>query len=306
MGVYNGLSNLPSTVASILSQEDVDLELIIVDDGSTDETYKYLTDVSRDDSRVRVLGQSNQGLTAALVFGCGSASGRYIARQDVGDISLPRRLCTQLNRLRGDYDAVLCSCYADVTGPRGEHLYTSRVNEAELKSGPQLLGEGLPKGPSHHGSVMMRRDVYEAVGGYRKEFYFAQDVDLWSRLAEKGRHAVVPEVLYQARLEAASISGQYAAEQRRTAELIRQATEVRRAGGDEGVILRAAERIRPQTRKTERRRLATGAYFIGSCLQHRDPSGARSYFLQAVKDDPLHWKAWVRLMGLRRVGGGEP
>jgi hypothetical protein len=191
-------------------------------------------------------------------------------------------------------DAVMCSSFAEFRGPRDELLYTSAVDEAALQGD----ADGTVRGPAHHGTVMMRRDAYEAVGGYRRAFYFAQDVDLWSRLTERGRHVVVPEVLYRARLEPGSLSGRYAREQRQLARLIRQASAARRAGRDEAPLLAAAAKIKPRRRGGSRRGTAKGAYFIGSCLQPRDPSAARQYFREAVAHDPLHVRAWLKLAGL--------
>ncbi|MGH9760030.1 MAG: glycosyltransferase family 2 protein [Blastocatellia bacterium] len=87
MSVYNGEDHLAESVDSILDQKGVSLEFIVVDDGSTDKSGEILADYSRRDSSVRVLSRENQGLTRALIAGCAAARGKYIARQDVGDIS---------------------------------------------------------------------------------------------------------------------------------------------------------------------------------------------------------------------------
>ena len=71
MSVYNGASNLAATMNSILSQEGVSFEFIVVNDGSTDKTGEILDDFARRDSRVRIIHQENYGLTRALINGCG-------------------------------------------------------------------------------------------------------------------------------------------------------------------------------------------------------------------------------------------
>ena len=109
MGVYNGAANLRDTVQSVLSQEGVDLEFVIVDDGSTDSTPVLLEEVARTDRRVRVARQSNLGLTRALIRGCAEARGEFIARQDCGDLSLPGRLLTQIRTMESHPDATLMS-----------------------------------------------------------------------------------------------------------------------------------------------------------------------------------------------------
>src|SRR5262245_12696845 len=95
MSVYNGASSLSVTMNSVLSQAGVDLEFVIVNDGSTDGTGEILDDYALSDSRVRVIHQKNTGLTGALILGCAAATGEFIARQDVGDTSLPGRLAFQ-------------------------------------------------------------------------------------------------------------------------------------------------------------------------------------------------------------------
>lgn len=294
MSVYNGANFLARTLQSILGPDNCDLEFIVVNDGSTDESGPILEDFAATDKRLRVIHQPNTGMTRALVRGCAEAKGEFIARLDAGDTSLPGRFQRQVNLLISNPEAVMCSSFVEFRGPRDEYLYTAAVDEAGLET---ARATGILRGPSHHGSVMMRRDAYEAAGGYRREFYFAQDLDLWSRLADQGRHVVVPEVLYRARLEPASLSGRYADEQRRLAELIRRATEARRAGEDEGPILQTAAGIRARRWGAGRRGVAAGAYFIGSCLQARDRRAARRYFLETLANDPFHWRAWLKLAG---------
>ena len=95
MSIYNGERYLSQTIESILSQENVDMEFIIIDDGSTDSSSELLNDWAKKDKRIRLFAQSNQGLTKALIKGCAVAEGKYIARQDCGDISLPTRRTTR-------------------------------------------------------------------------------------------------------------------------------------------------------------------------------------------------------------------
>src|SRR6476646_3858644 len=95
MSIYNGADRLHETMESVLSQEGVSLEFIIIDDGSTDGSGVILGNYARHDARVRMLYQENHGLTRALIRGCEVAKGKYIARQDAGDISLANRLRLQ-------------------------------------------------------------------------------------------------------------------------------------------------------------------------------------------------------------------
>src|SRR6266496_3005617 len=105
MSVYNGADHLRETIDSILAQEGVAFELIVVNDGSTDQSAKILEEYASRDKRVRVFQQENQGLTRSLIRGCSEARGKYIARQDAGDVSLTDRLVKQMNCLVASVDA---------------------------------------------------------------------------------------------------------------------------------------------------------------------------------------------------------
>ena len=94
MGVYNGGAALTESVNSVLEQSDVALELVVVDDGSTDGSASLLDSLAAQNARLRVIHQKNSGLTLALIRGCEAARGDFIARQDCGDRSLPGRFAT--------------------------------------------------------------------------------------------------------------------------------------------------------------------------------------------------------------------
>jgi Glycosyl transferase family 2 len=210
MSVYNGADRLRETMESVLSQEGVSLEFIVIDDGSTDGSGATLDNYARRDARIRILYQENQGLTHALIRGCEAAKGKYIARQDADDISLPNRLRLQKSVLDQHEDCAFVSCWTSMIGPMDEYLFTSKGKG--LASSPiRMLSKRGEKwrvidGPTHHGSVMFRREAYVRAGGYRAAFHYAQDWDLWYRLAALGTFAMVERYLYRGRITPDSIS----------------------------------------------------------------------------------------------------
>lgn len=299
MAVRNGGQSLEATLESVLSQQGVPLDFVVVDDGSADPTPEILAQHAARDPRLHVIRTAPRGLTQALISGCEAAQGQWIARQDAGDLSLPGRLASQLALLQADPCAMLCSSAARFVvlprpGAGAGHppleLFDSSIPEYRLQSGLE--------GPAHHGSVMFSRAAYRQVGGYRAPFHYAQDIDLWSRLVELGRHRVHQEVLYQAGASPCSISGQHRREQLRFHALIRRCSAARRLGLPETAWLAKAERLSARCRggRAGTRSQARGAYFIAACLRGRHPEASRAYLREALRLDPLHLRARLRLL----------
>jgi glycosyltransferase involved in cell wall biosynthesis len=297
MGVYNAAQSLRETVESILSQEGVSLEFIVVNDGSTDETPLILEEYARRDSRLKLIHQQNCGLTKALIRGCDDASGKYIARQDAGDISLPGRLAKQFRYISNSSHAAFISCGSRFLGPNREHLYEIIPNVSDGTESLLTLELSKIKGPAIHGCTMFPREIYKHVGGYRAQFYFAQDLDLWIRMAEHGRHVVMPDILYEASVSVGSISSVYRERQIETARFILESARLRRSGLSDAEVLKEAETIRPdEKRSIGRIGRAKALYFIGMCLRRSRSPHAASYFKQALLANPLHLKSIARLL----------
>ncbi len=300
MGVYNGASHLRETIDSVLTQEDVSLEYVIVNDGSTDESPKILNEYATIDSRVRVILQENQGLTKALMRGCAESRGRYIARQDVGDVSLPRRLTLQTQALDANDKLAFVSCWTEFCGPEWEHLYF--IKGTGIARVPILVLGGsdnptLADGPYHHGSVMFRKESYCKAGGYRSEFYFAQDWDLWYRLAESGQFQVIEQTLYRVRISPGSISTENKKAQDTLGELALCALAQRKRGFADQDILVVANDIRPGNNKTTPRlNRGRSLYFIGECLRKNGDRRSLGYFRRAIQEEPLFLKSWIRIL----------
>jgi glycosyltransferase involved in cell wall biosynthesis len=296
MGVYNGAATLHDSVRSVLSQEDVDFEFIIVDDGSTDASAGILDEFARADRRVRVIRQENRGLTRALIRGCAAAGGKYIARHDCDDLSLPGKLGRELQVIESQPGVALVSCGARFVGPKGEPLYEISSTGGDATDDLLTLDPRRLRGPAGHGSTLFRRDMYERVGGYREQFYFAQDLDLWTRLVEHGRHVVIPDVLYQVNVALDSISSLQRGRQVACASVIVECARLRRAGQTEATALAEARAIVPDGKETRASDRADALYFVGACLRKRRDPRARQYFLDALRAYPLHVKSAMRLI----------
>jgi glycosyltransferase involved in cell wall biosynthesis len=293
--VYNAGGALGGTIDSILAQSDADFELIVVDDGSTDASHAIVVNYAARDSRIRLITQENRGITRALIAGCAAARGRYIARHDAGDLSDPRRLALQRAALDAHDDVVFVSCATQFAGPELEPLYVLRSSPAAWQPVNVAGADGnLSDGPTHHGSVVFRRDAYERVGGYRAEFYYGQDFDLWYRLADAGKFQSIDEVLYTARIAPGSITAAARARQKEIGRLSHAALLARRRGeSDAAILARAAAIDRTPARESGR---AEMLYFIGEALRRNGDRRARRYFRDAIAAAPLMPRAWVRYL----------
>jgi glycosyltransferase involved in cell wall biosynthesis len=300
MSVYNGALHLRETVDSILSQEGVALELVVVDDGSTDDTANLLSQYASRDARVRVITQENQGLTKALIKGCAGATGQYIARQDVGDTSYAQRLYLQKQALDADHELAFVSCWTEFCGPEWEFLYLVK-GTGRAASPVYIISEteenGTIDGPTCHPSVMFRRQSYERVGGYRAEFRCAQDWDLWYRLAEVGKLKTLQQPLYKARLVPDGISSYKKQEQAALGGLALEGLLKRRRGLSDQDVLDKVRRVRAINQdKTPARTQAKWLYFIGECLRRNNDRRSLIYFAKSIRMYPLNFESWLKLL----------
>ena len=304
MSVYNGAEALPTTLASILSQQSVDFELIVVDDGSTDDSASILDEAAAGDGRIRVVHQPNSGLTRALICGCSKARGEFIARQDCGDVSLPGRLAQQRDAIRGDGALSFVSSWTRFATLDAEALHIAKGSGRATRPIDVIDATqpyGVLDGPAHHGSVMFRRSAYENSGGYRPEFYYGQDWDLWYRLAERGKFQMLQAFLYEARIGVNDISMNNKARQELIGQQSFRALQLRQAGLSDQPALDEAMKIRPGAHNSRRRGgVSQGCYFMGECLRRNgNRAAALRYLKRAVQENPLHLKSWVRLLQTR-------
>lgn len=292
MSVFNGARYLRDAIESVLAQEGVDFEVVVVDDGSRDGSPEIVAELARHDERLRLVRQENSGLTKALARACSEARGRYIARQDDDDLSAPGRLAKQAAALEADAATAVAASWVDVIGPKGEFLIRTEYPSGGREGTQTVVSAGCNP---VHGSTMFRKAQYEAVGGYRPQFYFAQDADLWLRLADTGDFLFLPEVLYKFRVQDGSISTHNREAQRALHALAKECRGARRTGVDESPFLAEAARIRPAPGRSTREGKGAASYFVGRALAANGDRRAISYLWQYVRQRPLSLKGWASL-----------
>lgn len=192
MPVRDGGELITEAARSILEQSFSDLELVIVDDGSPAPTKAVLDRLRVADARVVLLHRGRSvGIAQALNAGCAAARGRYLARMDADDVSLPDRLARQVALLERSPEIGLVGGQMIATDLRGTQLWpaTYPVDDDAIR---RMLASGNPFG---HPTVVMRKALFEACGGYRDSCPHAEDYDLWVRMLERCRAANIPEPL---------------------------------------------------------------------------------------------------------------
>lgn len=198
MPCFDAAATIDQAVTSVLASELRDLELVVLDDGSQDDTAERLRRWARRDSRVRPIMMEHRGIVEALNRGWRAARSPFIGRMDADDYAYPGRFSAQVDLLKAD--ASLAAVGSLVEGfpsdsvGRGFQAYLDWLNR--LTTPEQIAREIFIESPLVHPSVVLRRSWLEQVGGYQDRGW-PEDYDLWLRIhIEGGRLAKVPKVLF--------------------------------------------------------------------------------------------------------------
>jgi glycosyltransferase involved in cell wall biosynthesis len=208
---FNRANYLPETIASALQQTNRDIQVIVVDDGSTDNTAQVVQAIA--DARVRYIRQNHRGVSAALNTAWRAAQSEYVAMLGSDDVFLPTQIETLLRIIERDASLGFVYARAQAMDPVGKSL-------------PQILGSA-PKFPGHalasllYGdcvcgiACLIRRDTLARVGGFDESLIANEDWDLWIRMAELAEFAFHDEILARYRMHPASLTGARSAQYRR-------------------------------------------------------------------------------------------
>jgi glycosyltransferase involved in cell wall biosynthesis len=204
MPVYNGERYLKEAVESILGQTFSDFEFLIVDDGSQDGTSAIVR--AYGDERIRLVENGrNLGLIRTLNAGLQLARGRYVARMDADDVSLPQRLELQWRYLQRNPHVSVVGTQYRMIDENGLVLSTRKPESRDFLISFRMYVEAY--NPVCHPAVMFRTEEIRAQGGYDASFPNAEDAALWFRLNSLGvRFANIPRVLVLYRTHTSQIS----------------------------------------------------------------------------------------------------
>jgi glycosyltransferase involved in cell wall biosynthesis len=227
MPVHNAERWLREALDSVLWQSLGCIELIAVDDGSTDGSVAMLESAARADGRVRLLRQPHQGLIAALNLGLVEARAPLLARLDADDIAHPTRLQQQAAFLAEHPEVGVVGAWA-LEIDAGGHVRGRRTPEVAPAALKQVLARN---NPIIHSAVMARTDLLRQLGGYRAAFQTAEDYDLWLRASEVAQIANLPAFLVSYRVHGAGASRRDPLRQAFSARLTRRSAMARRERG---------------------------------------------------------------------------
>ena len=259
MSVFNGAQYLDGSVSSILNQSFANFEFIIIDDASEDDSSSIIKKFASQDQRIKIIkNDHNLGLTRSLNEGLKIARGKYIARQDADDFSLPERLRVQYSYLENRLKIFLIGSSAILIDGQGK-----KIGHYLKKDNPQKTARTLTRRNCVlHPSIMFRnphtknfgRGIYPhtknfGVGVYREKFYYAQDYDLYLTLLTRGKKITnLPQCLIKYRYYRGSLSFKNLKIQKRFAQKAREFYNQRLKWGQDKYHLFNAQTIMEKTK----------------------------------------------------------
>ncbi len=200
--VFNGQTYLENAIDSILTQTITNFELIIIDDGSTDQTKQLLDRYQRQDSRIKILTNShNLGMAASLNKGLALCQGQYIARMDADDISLPARFEKQIHLLQSNPNLVAVGCNVDIINNDGQVTGTKSF-PTDSQTCYQTLLNYMPVQPP---TLMVRGNIFKKLT-YDVVLSKNDDINIYFKLLRFGGLSNVPQTLFQYRILSNSVT----------------------------------------------------------------------------------------------------
>ena len=286
MPVYNAERYIDQSVRSILGQSFSDFEFIIINDGSTDSSLARLNRHADQDPLIRLYSRPNTVFMKALIEAVPLARGKYIARMDADDVSLPQRFDRQLRFLEEHPEYSAVGSKVLLIDTEGAPLkYMGELQGHHEIDAAHMRGEG---GAIIHPAAMIRTQAMQAIGSYRLRK--DEDLDLFLRLAEYGKVANLPDVLLHYRQHPASVGHQnYAEMVVSVREAVAQA-RVRR----QLPPLQSSERLALDDHPWNGQMKAAELHkkWAWWALQGGHPASARKHALVALREDPLSLESW--------------
>jgi len=274
MPAYNAGAYIAEAIRSVLEQTFRDFELLIINDGSTDNTADVIR--SFKDERIVLLEQENLGIAAALNNGLKHASAGLIARFDADDICFPHRLETQYNFMLAHPEYIIVGSAAEYMDASGNYIFT---HHPQGRSDQQLKQLPYNSCPFIHASVLYKKDIVEHVG-YNVHAHSFEDHLLWQQIRQTGKMYNIAEPLLSVRLNPGSLTMD---ERKRPREFHTIKSKALRTGT---ITEPEGNRLLALIREQDNPKSKEGAYY--SLLAKKflwnnyDPAKARSHVKKAI------------------------
>lgn len=293
MPVFNAAQYLAKAIDSVLVQSFTDFEFLILDDGSSDDSLKVIENFAARDTRIKVIARENRGLTESLNELAVKAQGRYLARMDADDICFPDRFKSQVTYLDTHSKCVVLGGWALMIDEKDRPILPLKppLDHKNIDSG-NLSGQTS----FIHPSVMIRRSAFLQAGSYNPDYPYAEDKELWLRMAEIGLLRNLPEFCLQYRVHLQSVSSKYHTIQYESSRQASSNTANRRGVPDTF----QRKPFRSDGSQDSERDFALRYGWQAWTWGFRATS--RHFALRALQNDPVSLSAWKLLV----LGGLRP
>ena len=204
--VHNAEATLPAAISSVLRQDFLDWELLIIDDGSTDGSKSLIEDRLPQEPRIKLItNNQNLGLVATLNKGLGAAMGEYVARIDADDEwVLKNKLKGQVEFLENNPKVGLVGTWAQVVAPDNRPLYQFKPPAKDHFIRKQILSHNC----FVHSSILASRNLIMQAGGYSSQELHVEDYGLWLRMGKLSQLANLPQIMVSYRANPAGVTQQ--------------------------------------------------------------------------------------------------
>jgi glycosyltransferase involved in cell wall biosynthesis len=303
MPAYNAAEFIGDAIESVLNQTLQQFELIIVDDGSKDGTGDIARAYAAKDERIRIIPGEHKGAAHAMNLGIRQARADWVAVMHSDDIALPSRLERQ-------YSAAQACPEVVIWGTDGYHINSKGEMLSRFRVGPLSVEEWQAEREKNrvvqciHPTVLLRRDVLLAVGGYDPTLRVCEDIELFDRMMVHGPLVTIPELLLGYRIHGASLSMKHYFEQLTIVHFVTARQEHRQKTGEELSLDEFRRRARRRSRLwwlNEQRMQAAGMYYRRAGLAYGEnrPLALVGFLLLSMLLAPLYpiRRLWVQVIG---------
>jgi len=281
MPAYNASNYIEEAIESVLKQTFSEFELLIIDDGSTDNTADIVR--SFNDSRIVFIRQSNGGVASALNNGLQHARAEYIARFDADDICYANRLKTQYEFVMKNPEYIVVGSGADYVDANGDFVFSY---DLAGYTDEQIKNLSYSVCPFIHSTVLLRKSVFLGVGGYNEHAHSFEDHFLWSQIKEKGKFYNLSQSLIKVRLNPESVTVD---EKWRLKEFINIKYKVLK---ELHITPEDGQRLLEVLKLQNNKKIKMGSYYALLAKKflwnNYQPALARKNIIEAIKLSPFH------------------